>query len=360
MQRLSSSFASGFTLIEVILYLGIVSIFMVGMTTFAWDVIYGREKATLQLEVEQSARMTMSRIAYETRRAKDFNLVSASEVQLNSDTGTTTISLNVDSIQLDGVDLTSNQIRVTDFVLTDLSAPGSKQLGVELSVEAVTTNQRYQTQLSLSQSVELNTQFSQSRSLLVDLSGVSLSPNNRSIEGIRLENTGENPAVIDQIKLSWSGTAGGENLTAIQINGGTEEWSGSTLSDSVIDIADVTLAVGESVDIDYLRFDDKIDGGSFVQVYVLVDESSLPTRFEVIDNTGGGPPSPSPSPTPAPTPSPTSSPTSCTTYCQSQGYSSGNCDKNAGQCNRNDQTHLDGGDSFCTGGPNTDTCCCIL
>lgn len=51
--------------------------------------------------------------------------------------------------------------------------------------------------------------------------------------------------------------------------------------------------------------------------------------------------------------------TSCTLYCQSLGiYTTGTCRPNPIQCTNNSEVYESGGDSFCTGGPNADTCCC--
>lgn len=50
---------------------------------------------------------------------------------------------------------------------------------------------------------------------------------------------------------------------------------------------------------------------------------------------------------------------SCTLYCQSLGvYQTGTCRENPVQCTNNSEVYESGGDSFCTGGPNADTCCC--
>ncbi len=82
----------------------------------------------------------------------------------------------------------------------------------------------------------------------------------------------------------------------------------------------------------------------------------------------GGPPVPSPTPpvTPTPVPSPTPNPspspviTTCTQYCASLGtYSTGTCRKNPGDCNKSGETNEAGGNVYCTGGANADTCCCL-
>jgi len=50
--------------------------------------------------------------------------------------------------------------------------------------------------------------------------------------------------------------------------------------------------------------------------------------------------------------------TTCSDYCANNGYSAGTCRQNVNQCSRNSETSESGGDSYCTGGANADTCCC--
>lgn len=50
---------------------------------------------------------------------------------------------------------------------------------------------------------------------------------------------------------------------------------------------------------------------------------------------------------------------SCTIYCQTIGsYTLGTCRENTLQCTSNGETYEAGGDIYCTGGANADTCCC--
>ncbi len=71
-------------------------------------------------------------------------------------------------------------------------------------------------------------------------------------------------------------------------------------------------------------------------------------------------PSPIPSPTPSPIPSPSPVITTCSQYCTSLGtYSAGTCRQNPGKCNQSGETNEAGGNVYCTGGANADTCCCL-
>jgi type II secretory pathway pseudopilin PulG len=89
----------------------------------------------------------------------------------------------------------------------------------------------------------------------------------------------------------------------------------------------------------------------------IIQEAYL-TNWQKSVNNGGGPPIPSPTPTPTPSPSP-SPITSCAEYCVSlTTYSGGTCRNNPGGCNSSGETHESGGNIYCTGGNNADTCCC--
>lgn len=48
----------------------------------------------------------------------------------------------------------------------------------------------------------------------------------------------------------------------------------------------------------------------------------------------------------------------CNGYCPSVGYATGTCRATVVLCTTNNETNIPGGNVFCTGGPNEDTCCC--
>ena len=49
----------------------------------------------------------------------------------------------------------------------------------------------------------------------------------------------------------------------------------------------------------------------------------------------------------------------CDAYCQSLAYTSGDCRGSVRACNGIGGTAEPGGDTYCTGGPSADTCCCL-
>lgn len=365
---------SGFTLIELILYIALLSIFVTGAVLFSLDVVYGREKAFQQQVVEQSSRSTLARIAYEIRRAEKVNSLSATSITLENGANDTTISLVAGQVQIttEGVgpyNLTSNQVYVDNLTFSDESSnANSKTIGISVtSRQAVAAVPgQFQADITISESVDLNGQFNQSRMLLVNTTQADLSPNEKSMEGIVLSNVGNQDVIIESIDFDWI-PDGGENLTEIQIDAGAVEWSGSLTSGSLVDITDQTISAGASEDLDYIEFDSKVDGLTFNITFNLSDGSTKKVLIS-FGVTVTGTPTPTPSPTPTltptpgatntPTPTPTPGVTTCSQYCQGLSYSGGTCRQNAAKCGQSGETYESGGNTYCTGGANADTCCC--
>lgn len=356
---------NGFTLIELILYVALVSVFATAAISFAWNVIYGREKSFNQQIVQQNARAAMLRISYEIRRAKDIQSISGSQIVLNDGGAvTTTISQNGQSLQVtsNGIgpyNLTSNQVVVTSLNFTNLTTTtnDSKNIKVNFSLQqakpAVSTQTVAQT--SLEETVELNSQFNQARQLLANYSSVVLA-GGTSLQGVTLQNSDTTNIIIDKVIISWTGTPGGEQVTGVQIGGGTVEWTGSAGSGSTIDLTNYSLAAADgAVAINYITFSSNISGATLSITYILGDGSKVKTQLVL----PSGPTStPTPTQTPTPTPTPTIPPSSCNAVCISRGYSLGTCRKNAQDCSTRSEVYVSSGDVYCTGGANADTCCC--
>ena len=283
----------GFTLIELLIYITLVSIFITGAIVFTWDAIYGREKAYQQQIVEQNARIALVRIGYEIRRAQDINNITdiPPSLELENGINDTTISLSSGAIQIttEGVkpyNLTSNQVEVTGLSFTDLGSAdeNSKNVFVAVAIRQAQTaiSGPFKAETTMNESIELNSQFNQARSLLVDGTGAILSISEGEIEGISLTNTGSADVVIDQLTLSWEGTAGGENITEVQIGGGLVEWSGTEGSGATLDLSYYTLttAVG-TIGIDYLEFDSSMSGATIYLEFIQADGSGAKATISV-------------------------------------------------------------------------------
>lgn len=95
--------AQGFTFIELILYISIVTIMLSALIPFAWNVIEGGSKSSIEQEVSSQARYVSERLKYEIRNAINVNSVNipANTIDLTTSTNATTI-----------IDLSGGKIRI--------------------------------------------------------------------------------------------------------------------------------------------------------------------------------------------------------------------------------------------------------
>lgn len=143
----------GFTFIEVIVYIALVTIFLTGAILFAWNIIYGRVKSNFYSEVTQNLRLSSKRILFEVRNASDINSVSASSLCLaNSDAARnpTRIYLSGGVLRIgwgggspvcagltSDVALTSNLVTVSSLTFTDLTSGAlTKNIKFLITIEA--------------------------------------------------------------------------------------------------------------------------------------------------------------------------------------------------------------------------------
>ena len=128
----------GFTLIEMILYVAIVSIFLGGVVQLAWNSIYGRVKAQVTENVNYASRFLGKRMEYEIRNASAINSIAAGSICLASSDSTrnpTRIYLSGSSVRIgwgggvatcatttNDVALTGTNVSVTSLVFTNLTS----------------------------------------------------------------------------------------------------------------------------------------------------------------------------------------------------------------------------------------------
>ena len=126
----------GFTFIELILYISIVTIMLSALIPFAWNVIGGGVKSGVEQEVYSQARYVSERIKYEIRQASGITSVDATSISLTNfppDT-TTVISLSSGKMQINkngagAVNLNSDDTIITtvgDVIFTDYRSADNK------------------------------------------------------------------------------------------------------------------------------------------------------------------------------------------------------------------------------------------
>lgn len=167
-----------FTLIELLLYVGIVSIVMSTLIAFAWNVVISGVKNTTQQEVYSQSRYLAEKIKYEIRNASTINTGTSNfgvELANNSSSqlslGNSVVSNNPTIINVSGgkvmikqgsstaIALNSADTTVTSLIFTNYSSVDNKtkHIGFTLTVRSNTTNTRkeYINSMTLRSSAEL-------------------------------------------------------------------------------------------------------------------------------------------------------------------------------------------------------------
>ena len=149
----------GFTLVEMLLYVVIVSIFVTAMVSFAWDAIYGRVKSYTHQEVNQNIRLASKRINFEIRNASGVNTASGSTLDLamsDSSLNPTVIDVSSGRLRIGygsagpcptsaPCNLTSNIVNVSNLTFTNLSvSPDSINIKFSITVESTGDRQEFQ------------------------------------------------------------------------------------------------------------------------------------------------------------------------------------------------------------------------
>ncbi len=100
---------AGFTFVEAILYVAIISILLTALIPFTWNIIEGASKSAVQEEVSSQARLISERIKYEIRNAVDITSVSSSTLTLCENSANCSLAANQTVIIFAGNGVTINQ-----------------------------------------------------------------------------------------------------------------------------------------------------------------------------------------------------------------------------------------------------------
>lgn len=131
----------GFTFIELILYISIVTIIINTLVPFALNIIGSGAKSATQQEVFTAARYISERIKYEVRNSTGINSVSSSSISLGPIANPTIIQLNGTKVQIDQgagfIDLHSKDTKVTSLIFTNYTSADNKtkHIGFTITVE---------------------------------------------------------------------------------------------------------------------------------------------------------------------------------------------------------------------------------
>lgn len=151
---------TGFTLLEIMLYIGITAIMAMVCFSFFFRIIKDKTKQERIAEVEETGQFVLRKMTYYTRRANTVGATTVYNVspgtlvltyvanpQVTFDTYQKQITLAGSPIMITklrikvgagaAVDITSDKLNVTNFLLKNLSNAGATTVEINLALEAV-------------------------------------------------------------------------------------------------------------------------------------------------------------------------------------------------------------------------------
>lgn len=173
--RFRSEPRRGFTLIELIIYVALISIFSLVFVNFVFDVISTAEKARVRQELQQNARFALDRMLQEIRSAQSINtgsstfgtspgVLSVSTATPGTNPTIFDVSGGVLRVKLgaaSAVPITDSKYVVTNLVFDDLSV-SNKTVNVRVSLTLAhpnpTNTDTYAAQVTLTGAAHVRTQ----------------------------------------------------------------------------------------------------------------------------------------------------------------------------------------------------------
>ena len=170
----------GFTLVEFLIYIGMVTFVLISSITFAWILINDQTKSESLAEVNDNGSFILNKISYYTKRVDTIDnqtiydtnpgklvLNYASNPQIIFDTYQKQVTLgdiavNITKLRMKegvnpAVDITSDRVDVTNFIITDFSKTGATTIKVDLTLETVnpSKSKAYEAQNSWTTSITI-------------------------------------------------------------------------------------------------------------------------------------------------------------------------------------------------------------
>ena len=151
----NKSFIKGFTLIELTMYIGLVSIVMGGAVLFGWDAVLGKVKSRAQQEVSSNIRFAAKRIVYEIRNATAINSLATDDLCLamaDASRNPTRIYVSGERLTIgwggggscaavtNTAVLTSNLTRVQTLRFQNISSLDGKSKNIQFSITVASNN----------------------------------------------------------------------------------------------------------------------------------------------------------------------------------------------------------------------------
>lgn len=132
------SYRRGFTFIELILYVSIVTMMLTALIPYAWNIIGSGAKSSYEQEVYSQARYISERLKYEIRNSLGINSVTANQIVLCETAGScatnpTTITFTSPNIIIQNkgdspANLNSNNVQIISFIFTNNSSGNTENV----------------------------------------------------------------------------------------------------------------------------------------------------------------------------------------------------------------------------------------
>lgn len=157
----------GFTFIELILYVAIVTIILSALVPFAWDTVETGVKSAVAQEVNANARYISEIIKYEIRNSTGINSVAATSISLATSTpatNPTVIDLSAGNIRItqgaaSPVNLNSANTVINSLTFTDYTSLDNKtkhiQFTMTVAASFAAARQEYQDSVVVESSSEV-------------------------------------------------------------------------------------------------------------------------------------------------------------------------------------------------------------
>lgn len=152
---------SGMTLIEIILYIGIVGFMSTALMSMMMNIMSLKSKSVAMQEVNSSLRLISDKLNFEIKNAKSLGAITASSVTLNTTDATrntTVFNLNTGNIRMSVGssvgNLNSNLVNISAFVVTNLSSGDSKTSNINYVVTGNYINPGGRSEFNYSATVE--------------------------------------------------------------------------------------------------------------------------------------------------------------------------------------------------------------
>lgn len=130
---------TGFTFIELILYISILTIILGALMSFALNLVGNGQKSATQQEVYSNARFISEKLKYEIRNATGINSVSSTQISLSTTTPATNptiIDLSSGNIRIKqgvaaAINLNSASAQITSLTFANLTSADNKTKNIQ-------------------------------------------------------------------------------------------------------------------------------------------------------------------------------------------------------------------------------------